>query len=772
MLKSTLFLLFTLCTFCTFYITTTSALPTVNINTNSNGSYTISVNSNVWFVSNDVWFTVNHQKLSVADGTLKLTSFDKQTNATNSIGQFNSYIYLYTSQDGNYMFNTIISVFYSLAIEGNVYTDPSNVRAITFTQTYITAASQTNTVAQNVMSAFPSFDTSSSQLTTDLGYVNYCGIFSGDRYGKYSGKNANIDFCSNGLESGPFLIFDEQTAAMVSPVTQFMSTSIVYNKNSIDIGFMGGITEVPAYTVTETIIYFDDRGVTETILNWGDILLTVYEKPRENIYAEFTTNYIGYNTDNGAYYYYNPIANETFESTLYKVKDYALTEEIPFRFMWLDSWWYFKDHGPYGGGTVNWTAMPSVFPSGLVDLHTNLEWPFIAHNRFWSPNTTYATKNGGNYNFILEEQFALPTEQKFWDDLLSTAAAWGVRIYEQDWLITEFENLNALQSSVSLGRTWLRQMGAGAEKNGINIQYCMPLPRHALQSVEIPSVVQIRASGDYQPGNDQWQIGATSLFNYALGIAPFKDDFWTTKDQPGNPYHLSESAPMLEAVIATLSTGPVTPSDGIGYANTTIISHIVRKDGLILKPDRPATLVDRAFNYRALQTQGPDGQVMHTYTRYPSTAWHIVLAADVKSEFDLTNFDIHSDEKYFVFEMDALGNFPVNFQSFDPATPLHLVPNTKETFSLFHFAPVLSNGMILVGEAGKFVKMSKRRVNEVIVLSDVTVLTVHGDAAETVTFEYLANQLSTSLSTAQCTCDDSGRATVMIFPDGHSLCAY
>jgi hypothetical protein len=50
---------------------------------------------------------------------------------------------------------------------------------------------------------------------------------------------------------------------------------------------------------------------------------------------------------------------------------------------------------------------------------------------------------------------------------------------------------------MSAGRTWLKQMGNGAEFCNVNIQYCMTYPRHALQSIEIERVTQIRASDDY-----------------------------------------------------------------------------------------------------------------------------------------------------------------------------------------------------------------------------------------------------------------------------------
>ena len=48
--------------------------------------------------------------------------------------------------------------------------------------------------------------------------------------------------------------------------------------------------------------------------------------------------------------------------------------------------------------------------------------------------------------------------------------------------------------------------------------------------------MQARVSDDYQPGNDQWKIGISSIFSHALGIAPFKDDFRTTTNQTGDPY--------------------------------------------------------------------------------------------------------------------------------------------------------------------------------------------------------------------------------------------
>ena len=44
------------------------------------------------------------------------------------------------------------------------------------------------------------------------------------------------------------------------------------------------------------------------------------------------------------------------------VVKYAKMSNIPYGYLQYDSWWYYKG---IGDGVKNWTAMPSVFPSGM-----------------------------------------------------------------------------------------------------------------------------------------------------------------------------------------------------------------------------------------------------------------------------------------------------------------------------------------------------------------------------------------------------------------------
>ncbi len=47
------------------------------------------------------------------------------------------------------------------------------------------------------------------------------------------------------------------------------------------------------------------------------------------------------------------------------VHDVAAQQGIPFKYILLDSWWYFKG---VGGGVKNWTATPDTFPHGLKNF--------------------------------------------------------------------------------------------------------------------------------------------------------------------------------------------------------------------------------------------------------------------------------------------------------------------------------------------------------------------------------------------------------------------
>jgi hypothetical protein len=55
-------------------------------------------------------------------------------------------------------------------------------------------------------------------------------------------------------------------------------------------------------------------------------------------------------------------------------------------------------------------------------------WRIVAHNRYWSANTDYATQNGGAYPFYIDKagsaaggQMAVPLTADFWEFLLTSS---------------------------------------------------------------------------------------------------------------------------------------------------------------------------------------------------------------------------------------------------------------------------------------------------------------------------------------------------------------
>lgn len=84
------------------------------------------------------------------------------------------------------------------------------------------------------------------------------------------------------------------------------------------------------------------------------------------------------------------------------------------------------------------------------------------------------------------------------------------------------------KGNITAAASWLSAMNNAATSLGLTMQMCMALPNHMLYSTKMQVVTTSRASGDYHPGQDNWKIQWSSLFFWAVGVAPSKDDYWTT----------------------------------------------------------------------------------------------------------------------------------------------------------------------------------------------------------------------------------------------------
>ena len=97
-------------------------------------------------------------------------------------------------------------------------------------------------------------------------------------------------------------------------------------------------------------------------------------------------------------------------------------------------------------------------------------------------------------------------------------------------------------------------------------------PTDWLMSTEQQAATNGRVSADYSAnfqdrGASNWNIGAPSIFCWALSVMPAKDGWWTTPSQPGHPYADNRTEPYgaLHGAVASLSRGPVLHAiDGVG----------------------------------------------------------------------------------------------------------------------------------------------------------------------------------------------------------------
>ncbi|XP_059175571.1 uncharacterized protein LOC131955451 isoform X2 [Physella acuta] len=309
--------------------------------------------------------------------------------------------------------------------------------------------------------------------------------------------------------------------------------------------------------------------------------------------------------------------------------------------------------------------------------------------------------------------------------------------------------------------------GASAYKN-IEIQYCTATSQHILQSLEISTVTQARVSRDYSPGGKQWDIGITSMFADAVGLAPFKDTFWTTEIQPGSPYKdKTEKQTMLNSLIATLSTGPVAIGDGIGLVNKTLLMRCCDSSGKILQPSKPLTAVDDQIKKSAFPSYpGPEGEVYTTYSNISGFLFGIVLAAEMINQYSLTpsnGWTLAQLPQNVIYSGTSPTPAP---QTFSDDNPLKLGPECSAVnFCLYYTSPVLqlssSSKVILLGEENKWVPLSSKRFLGINQSSEDIIVSVYVNPEETVYFRYLQD----SGPVLTVVCDNSKSST----PATHSF---
>ena len=105
--------------------------------------------------------------------------------------------------------------------------------------------------------------------------------------------------------------------------------------------------------------------------------------------------------------------------------------------------------------------------------------------------------------------------------------------YEVDFLYDQVTWMAPFIETVDGASQWLTGMAQAAASLNISVQYCMAHPASFLTALSLPAVTNCRASGDYEaPTGNLLDYGSTAMFFSAVGIAPSKDNWWSTPRQP------------------------------------------------------------------------------------------------------------------------------------------------------------------------------------------------------------------------------------------------
>jgi hypothetical protein len=536
---------------------------------------------------------------------------------------------------------------------------------------------------------------------------------------------------------GPLILFDDDFHTLVvSPVDYPFASLVWMEDDTLYLGLSGEVSDIDT-TKPHRFIKAEGEGLNATVAGWGEAIRELTGREATDRYADIGLAYLGYWTDNGAYYYYKTEAGMNEEETLMAVVDEARQLKVPYGYIQLDSWWYFKKNqdGLSPGGLIRWEPRPEMFPDGLKTFRQRVGLPLILHNRWLAEENDYLA----DYDFLPGDGMLLPDGRPLYDHFMENASDWGAITYEQDWLVAQFWGVPSLRQTLTGGPGWMQAMDDAANDAGLTMQLCMAGAPHLLDSIKRKRSTSIRTSIDYAADvckECYWpQFHIVNMISTALGLLPFKDNFRS-----------SESQGEAESLISSLSAGMVGIGDGLGLTVTQTVMRTCRADGLLLKPDRPALPIDGMFIKHerpfitSTYSKRSDASAKWTYI----AAYHLARLHPDRSSMDKLWAGIQYDGKDLGdWNLDLERDFGIRRQHvlFDWRTRQARVVDGITEFdpfeNLFDFAylvavPIFDNGLALIGEVDKFVTLADRRFSKIEVTEDGFNITLAGSKGERV----------------------------------------
>jgi hypothetical protein len=524
-------------------------------------------------------------------------------------------------------------------------------------------------------------------------HVSYRGGF-----GKYSFDKLGVD--------SPWVFFDgARNTFILSPASDFLiSATTRSSSREIASGIDSRIATLPEGFAHSTILVVVKEGINRAFETWGSALARLQGKTRLANDAEPILAKLGYWTDNGATYYYKYEPSLGYEKTLLSVRDEFLEKGVPLGYMQLDSWFYPKganaDWKKFDG-IYEYVADKDIFPDGLKAFQQQLGLPLVTHSRWIDPKSPYRSRYRMSGNVVVDP--------RYWETVAGYLQDAHVLTYEQDWLDERAQSAFNLLDPAA----FMDEMAQALRGQKLTIQYCMPLPRHYLQSTMYENVTTIRTSGD-RFGRDRWdEFLYGSRLAGSLGVWPWSDVFMS--DELDN------------LLLSTLSTGPVGVGDRIGSVNRENLLRAVRADGVIVKPDVSLVPTDQAFVEDAQSLKRP--MLASAYTDFGTLKAFYVLAyargPQKTVAFTPASLSLHT--RAYLFDY-----FSHRGTVLDPDQAF--TASLDKGYAYFILVPLGRSGVAFLGDREQFVSLGKQRISQ---LSDngrvrVTIQFAHGENSRTV----------------------------------------
>ncbi len=567
--------------------------------------------------------------------------------------------------------------------------------------------------AHHIKANFPSF-------TTFPGSMHHYS-FDNNAFAPHEFKLVNT--------STPWLFLNDKDEAFIfSPASDFIVSKMEGGGGTIASSVNSKLKDLPTHFTHKSILVLG-KHIHSAWARWGKNLRSLYGRRRPGNESDPTLKYYGYWTDNGAYYYYNYDKSKGYPGTLRAVKKHWKQEGIPMGYMQLDSWWYYKSkYGPSSsenvkyleankkhsfsvkgswhnsGGMLTYRPDKTIFPKGFEYFHEHIKLPLMVHNRWIDPRSSYHKK------YKITGYAA--TDSKFWDDIANYLKSVGIVDYEQDWLNVIYNHTSRMASDLSVGNKFTDNMAQAMRNKGIDMQYCMAMPRFFMQGLKYNSLTTARTSDDrFEPV--KWgDFIYTSQLAYAMGIWPWSDVFMSR--ETGN------------MIVSVLSGGTVGTGDKLGEEDKTNILKAARSDGVLVKPDAALLPMDSDYINEANHVHRP--MLAYTYTKQNNIRTNYVFAFTPKNtslsqySFTPSGTDLGMKGKVVIYDplegtvkkMNADSTFTGSLSNGSITKEMKKTGDTrggKYRYTYYMIAPVTPVGIAFLGDEGKITATGRQRIS-------------------------------------------------------------